>query len=441
MVRNVFSAESQENLVVSKLCALSWCNIQSFQFAVWILLSTYHSIGFASCRSVADLVVFGIHGQVTNIALLGALPSDYITFVNRYYDTPEGSVVASQHEPATQNTTNAPNIDIVFLEQVWKWLTRHPEIKLGGHAGHTRLTLSDAEARNTAIEQSRNYKEISKLPLVSPDAVPDTALRVPVSVADVHSRPASQAIKVTNLIDNAGRVDTPKQPTKELTSISEIRLYASKNRMWYALTGHGPDLSKVRDLDFACLSLIAASGLDGIYQNDLVRKTGQDKRSLPTRTERLYEDGYIQKKRVCVQLFNPKRLMHTSHLVLKRFVGEIQNGTEDSGQLNATVALTEKSAKGPRNLDEDRGVEISGQRVPNEEMANKERSIPQWVPDRSLSNQIFDLVNQSGTQGMSMNVSADAMMSASRVSAADLALRPYETTCSVNTSEGPLPNT
>jgi hypothetical protein len=95
---------------------------------------------------------------------------------------------------------------------------------------------------------------------------------------------------------------------------NEVRLYASEERMWHAMAGHGVDHSKIPPLDFICLSIIAAAGPKGIIQSDIVKLSDQDKRSVPHRTQLLFEKGYIIKTPV---LLGAAR---TSVCILKRFV-------------------------------------------------------------------------------------------------------------------------
>lgn len=75
----------------------------------------------------------------------------------------------------------------------------------------------------------------------------------------------------------------------------EVRVYVSEERMWHALAGHGVDHSKIHPLDFVCLSIIAAAGPEGILQPELVKISGQDMRSVPRRTQVLFQKGYIIK--------------------------------------------------------------------------------------------------------------------------------------------------
>lgn len=96
----------------------------------------------------------------------------------------------------------------------------------------------------------------------------------------------------------------------------ELRLYTTEDRMWHTLTGHGPDVSKVPPHDFTCLGIIAAHGPNGIIQPNLVKISGQDKRSVPARTQRLCDNGYIIKRPTQAEG------SRTSLCILKRFAVE-----------------------------------------------------------------------------------------------------------------------
>ncbi len=75
-----------------------------------------------------------------------------------------------------------------------------------------------------------------------------------------------------------------------------LRVYISQERMWYALAGHEVDWTKLPRSEFQLLSIIGARRGLGIVQTDLIRISGQDKRSLPRRTDALHTKGYIEKK-------------------------------------------------------------------------------------------------------------------------------------------------
>lgn len=84
--------------------------------------------------------------------------------------------------------------------------------------------------------------------------------------------------------------------------------------MWLAICGHLPDFSLVLPLEFKLLSIIASAGESGVIQGDLIKTSGQDKRSVPNRTKILQGKGYIEKRRIQV------RGSQTSLLLLRKFV-------------------------------------------------------------------------------------------------------------------------
>lgn len=82
-------------------------------------------------------------------------------------------------------------------------------------------------------------------------------------------------------------------------STSAPRIKVSQERTWQAVAGHPVDLKKLSAMQFILLSIIAAHGADGIQQPELVRLSGQDKRSVPHRTDELAKAGYIEKTPIC----------------------------------------------------------------------------------------------------------------------------------------------
>ena len=198
--------------------------------------------------------------------------------------------------------------------------------------------------------------------------------------------------------EKPGTRATPNTVTKKTTSQPGIRLYTSQNRMWYAITGHGPDESRVKSLDFICLSVIAASGPKGILQHNLISITGQDKRSLPSRTDRLRDDGYIVKERETTWFGEPRRRLHTSRCTLTRYVKDKLGEDE---RPNPKVAVDPPVRKKKEKKDK----RIAGATQNQAPIAQQPPPVPQWTSDRPVANQIFDLVHRSGAQGMSASVS------------------------------------
>ena len=99
----------------------------------------------------------------------------------------------------------------------------------------------------------------------------------------------------------------------------------SESRMYLAICGHEKDLSKVFESEFALLSVIASRRHEGIIQGDLTKVTGQDKRSVPRRTDVLQQKGYIVKR--AIHAPGSK----TSQLILTKFAQTLkkQNATGD----------------------------------------------------------------------------------------------------------------
>ena len=100
-------------------------------------------------------------------------------------------------------------------------------------------------------------------------------------------------------------------------AITSPRIYVSQNRMWQALTGHEMDYRRLSSMQLMLLSIIAAHGKDGILQPDLVKLSGQDKRSVPGRTDELKTNGYIAKIKV-------NKGMSTSLCIHKKYVKDVQ---------------------------------------------------------------------------------------------------------------------
>ncbi|GES60056.1 TFIIIC transcription initiation factor complex subunits Tfc3 [Aspergillus terreus] len=108
--------------------------------------------------------------------------------------------------------------------------------------------------------------------------------------------------------------------------VEPLRVFVSKERTWLALTGHEPDDTKVFPTEFALLSIIASHKSKGIAQTDLVRISGQDKRSVPKRTDTLQRKGYIQKRAVQI------KSARTSLCTLRRFLKDEDSVPESASE-------------------------------------------------------------------------------------------------------------
>ncbi len=211
---------------------------------------------------------------------------------------------SSKKDTGQARRSDSPTIDRAFQERVWTWLTKHPDVQIGRDRRGNKMSLSAVEAQY-----------ITKSAEVNPEA----ARRA--SMSKNLQDPRTQQHQITL---NASQLETPEA--------NALRVYVTEERMWLALCGHSQDVTKVFETEFALLSIIAAHREAGILQGDLVKKSGQDKRSVPKRTDVLRNKGYIEK--LVVHLKGLK----TSRLVFRKFAS---NGSSD--------LITPKSGPGGSN--------------------------------------------------------------------------------------------
>ncbi|PYI21042.1 hypothetical protein BO99DRAFT_421145 [Aspergillus violaceofuscus CBS 115571] len=149
-------------------------------------------------------------------------------------------------------------VDRRFKEKVWSWLTKNPEISVGQNREGNHLRLQD--------------------------------------------------------VAGFSRDESSTEAHTPTLSSGPVRVFVSKERTWLAVTGHEPDETKVLPTEFALLSIIASRKHNGIVQTDLVKASGQDKRSVPKRTDALHQKGYIEKRAIQI------KAARTSLCTLRRFL-------------------------------------------------------------------------------------------------------------------------
>lgn len=209
-----------------------------------------------------------IHHIAHEVALrgrLGAVPSEVFNIAELYIKRTSGSVLEDEDAfPGSGISTNdARQADFALRSDIWRWLTQQPEISAGQGGRFDDLGLNEVEQHNDlAINNCLKIHE-------NPESVQ--------SVDDlVHSH--------CNGLENS----------------PIIKLHANEEQIWRAVAGHGVDHARIPPRDFECLSAIARYGATGIIQPELIRVTGQDKRSVPLRTQRLSDQGYIVKDRTLI---------------------------------------------------------------------------------------------------------------------------------------------
>ncbi|EEP79975.1 predicted protein [Uncinocarpus reesii 1704] len=192
-----------------------------------------------------------IESVLEEIALCGdrgASPAEVLGFIDAIYALPDAQDVR-QTEPQ-----RLPKVDHRLKCKLWEWLTKHPEVSVGKNSEGNSLSLDEALVR-------------------------DPQPAAPASEID----PALVAAEESGLNEAVG---------------DALRVFVSEERAWRAITGHKPDTSRVFPSELALLSIIASHKARGIVQSDLVKLSGQDKRSVPKRTDSLQRKGYIEKKAI-----------------------------------------------------------------------------------------------------------------------------------------------
>ncbi|KAL1956408.1 hypothetical protein VTO42DRAFT_7294 [Malbranchea cinnamomea] len=222
-------------------------------------------------RSFRELIDY-LLGEISLCGERGASLADVLSFIETFYATaPENGPGAGTGLHAL--TGRVPNIDRRFKSRVWTWLTRHPELSVGKNREGNNLTLDEMEARSLPKSASNEEND-------------------------------------GNSINDE---TTAKTVVKQ--EHNELRIFVSEERMWLAIAGHLPDASRVTPFEFALLSIIASRKGHGIPQPELSEISGQDKRSVPKRTDVLCERGYIEKRPV------QYKSMRTSLCTLRKFAG------------------------------------------------------------------------------------------------------------------------
>lgn len=233
--------------------------------------------------------------------LSGVTLNDIAAFTSEFYHEP------NQKPPS--NTTTAESlsnrdvaVDRPFLSKIWTWLGRHPDVSIGDGRKYNAISLADLELQYPGYLGANGGD----------------------------GRPADEASQ-----DPSGSQPTPSPAkrgsvTKQSGANTGPRIRVNDERIYQAICGHPPDPGKVSVLEFDLLSHIAAARSDGILQGDLRQASGQDKRSVPKRTDALQKKGYIVKETVY------RKGNKTSRLILKKFASNVSE-TADSAPRGSIV--------------------------------------------------------------------------------------------------------
>jgi len=233
-------------------------------------------------------------------------------FVEQYYLEATGlsnQVIGSTDIPEERADHLPPIVvDERLFEAIWTWLVSHPDTETG-----TR------ERRNVSVNINN---------IISTPPVVEQPSHIHYAATAVLPNPANRDQNAT-VSEN---IYTPTPTASHAPGNSEgneIFMRTTCDRMWQAIAGHGIDYSKIRALEFDLLTIIASHGEQGVSQPDVIARSGQDKRSLPHRTDILHKNGYIEKKVVQI------RGCRTSLLTLKKFVKPSTAHQTDAGVRSA----------------------------------------------------------------------------------------------------------
>ncbi|OAP64951.1 hypothetical protein AYL99_00923 [Fonsecaea erecta] len=242
-------------------------------------------------KGLDDLIEFLLE-EIAVSGSRGVTISEVAQFISSFYDDPEDAsgpnVPVGDIDPDSRVTVDRP-----LLSKVWSWLGQHPDVSIGDNKQYKKTSLAEIEV------QFPNYLDLGFGHRQTPTEDNTTSDRSNEPSATPKKRPSP---------GKARAVQGPR------ISLNEARIY-------HAICGHPPDISKVVPLEFELLSHIAAARSTGILQGDLVRASGQDKRSVPKRTDSLQKKGYITKEIVF------RHGTRTSRLTLKKFA---HNNTADA---------------------------------------------------------------------------------------------------------------
>lgn len=183
------------------------------------------------------------------------------------------------------------------------------ELRLGRLLWPHIVDTSDVSVGVSAKWNHLTFDELMSLPEETPEgsgaAIKDIKARL-------HDKQPKQREQLA--------AENPSKP-RRLPQIRP-RLFVGEESVWKTLTGHGIDYKRIPPLEWKLVVCIGSTKEVGISQPELVRAVGQDKRSVPRRTDFLSFKGYIVKRTHMI------RGMKTSKLWLTKFAPELPAPTD-----------------------------------------------------------------------------------------------------------------
>ncbi|KAG5955633.1 hypothetical protein E4U58_006985 [Claviceps cyperi] len=195
------------------------------------------------------------------------------------------------------------------VSTIWKWLVVRSDVSVGPGRKYNELSLQNLLQSSNAVAHG-------------PDSHDERA-----AVVCHHTRIKSSS-------ENPAPIES-----------SATNVFVSEDTMWELITGHTVNYKRVPGLEWHLLLGIASTKSQGILQGDLGRLVGQDKRSVPKRTDSLLKKGYIVKRTTLV------RGTKTSKLWLKFFAPPLtQEGDNQKLECEEQMNITPQALTA--NLDQ-----------------------------------------------------------------------------------------
>ncbi|KFH46264.1 hypothetical protein ACRE_028870 [Hapsidospora chrysogenum ATCC 11550] len=172
-------------------------------------------------------------------------------------------------DPGTEGTGDEHVASLRATATVWAWLVQRPDVFVGPDRKYNHLALEEV-----------------------------LGLSRPAGSEHIEDVPESSSEDRIAAPSNEPRTSQPH--TGGHGPRGDIRVTVSEDTMWESITGHGVDYKRLPLSEWQCLLGIASTMRRGIVQGDLRRLVGQDKRSVPKRTDALAKKGYIIKRTTLV---------------------------------------------------------------------------------------------------------------------------------------------
>ena len=214
---------------------------------------------------------------------------DFLKVVKRYISQstqkstgdPDTSDGLTRIEPSSSSAEDPDSeSEIAAARWAWNWIRSHPEITISGYKRFDKLNLDEVLALPEELDPFPSAEDSKRLE----------------GDFETQAAPSHES-------------EVPQQSAKSKKSLTiRPRIRASEDLVWRTIAHHGIDYKRVPLKEWQCLLGVASAREQGILQGDLTRLTGQDKRSLPKRTDALATKGYIVKRTTVAKGVKTSRL-------------------------------------------------------------------------------------------------------------------------------------